>query len=171
MLRAINEAVSKQRKLIKNERMDFFSPQFATCALGTFDYFKGTFQFSYAGHHAILMRRHGVWHPLGRGVGSSLPLGIIGGQAYANSDFELEPDDWFLMYSDALFEIIGKGSKTDQQDLISLLGEIREAQSGVYFQKLLTSLAALNESELYPDDFTLMLLEPRLPEQNINHAS
>jgi len=161
MLQLINDAVSKRYE--GGGSQDELSPQFATCALGTFDYFKGTFQFLYAGHHAILMRRNGIWQPLENGVGANFPLGITNNQIYTYFELKLESDDWFLMCSDAIFEVLSN-PPANQSDLIAQLNNINEVQTEAYFNKLLAYLAGINFNEHYPDDFTLMLLVPRLPE-------
>lgn len=162
ILQALDAAASDRQRQCATRGPDSQRPVFATCGIGTFDHSRGLFRFSYAGHHATLLRRGAEWQALSMGVGDAFPLGVADRQSHTTSELRLESGDWLLMYSDGLLDAFGLGTVPEPRELDSLFGSIRETQPGPYFDRLVARLTQKAEDKSLADDLTVMLLVPQI---------
>ncbi len=84
-----------------------------TVVTATFDRETGEFNYAYAAHPRMLLRRtrEARWQPLGEGL-EGLPLGFIAGETYSQQSVRLDPGDVVMVFSDAMTEV---GSRDGEQ--------------------------------------------------------
>lgn len=77
-----------------------------TVVTGTFDGTTGEFNFAYAAHPRMLLRRarEAKFVPIGEGL-ENLPLGFVTGELYSEQSIRLQPGDMILAFSDGATEV------------------------------------------------------------------
>lgn len=140
---------------------------FATAAAATYNFWDRSWTYAYAGHPNMLIRGRGTWAELSERGASSLPVGILPGTQYFQNSMSLGEEDWILMFSDLLLEIVTPdGNRLGFPGLISLLDSIQEQEVGAFYQALADRLVEINGSDQFSDDLTIILLKHHtLPEQ------
>ena len=109
-----------------------------------------------AGHPPLLHRRGEAVTP--RGAGEQIPLGILRDHMFRNSEFEVDPGDVFVLYTDGIVEARdGSGRPFGTERLAALVGEGPEEPAAL----LVMLRDALFEHQRGPigvDDQTLIVL-------------
>lgn len=109
-----------------------------------------------AGHPPILHRRGETVTP--RGAGEQIPLGILRDYAFRNSEFDVDPGDVFVLYTDGIVETRDRrGRPFGIERLTALIGEGPEQPAAL----LATLRDAVFEHQGGPigvDDQTLIVL-------------
>jgi sigma-B regulation protein RsbU (phosphoserine phosphatase) len=109
-----------------------------------------------AGHPPLLHRRGETVTP--RGAGEQIPLGILRDHVFRNSEFEVDPGDVFVLYTDGIVETRDRnGHPFGTERLAALVGEGPEEPAAL----LVTLRDAVFEHQRGPigvDDQTMILL-------------
>ncbi|HKE46549.1 MAG TPA: PP2C family protein-serine/threonine phosphatase [Rhodanobacteraceae bacterium] len=109
-----------------------------------------------AGHPALLHRRADTVTP--RGAGDQIPLGILRDYAFRNSEFDVEPGDTFVLYTDGVVEARDrKGHQFGAEHLATLIAEGPE-QPATLLGVLRDALLEHQGGPLGVDDQTLIVL-------------
>ncbi len=105
-----------------HERTD--KQTFITCLLARYDFRTRNFRFANAGHCRPLLKRDGLVQYLNAPL-PRFPLGFRADVTYAETDFQLQPGDVVMLYSDGLPEARNpKGTLYDYAGMERLLGDI-----------------------------------------------
>lgn len=108
-----------------HERTD--KQTFITCLLARYDFTTRVFRFANAGHCRPLLKRDGSVQYLNAPL-PRFPLGFRANVTYAETDFQLQPGDVVMLYSDGLPEARNaKGMLYDYPAMERLLGDIDTA--------------------------------------------
>jgi len=133
--------------------------QFATAVVGTFDVAEQSWVYAYAGHPYMLHGSGGSWRELPAHPDSSMPVGIIDGSIYYESQWHLAEGDWLLLYTDGATDMRRpSGGRLGTQGLLDLLRGATESNTGDAFGQLVERLIELNGGDEFEDDLTLVLL-------------
>ncbi len=137
-----------------------------TAAVAAFYRAAGELNFSYAGHHPVLVRRRteAHWSPalLPEDIGASnLPLGVDADLPYEQSTLGLAAGDQLFLYTDGLVEARGPGGELFgnqrlQTVLDALSGEAVDIKQGV-----LNDLLGFVDGPMHHDDVTFMAVSIR----------
>jgi sigma-B regulation protein RsbU (phosphoserine phosphatase) len=109
-----------------------------------------------AGHPPLLHRRGESVMP--RGAGEHIPLGILRDYEFRNSEFEVEPGDVFVLYTDGIVETRDrKGRPFGTEHLAALVGEGPEEPAAL-LAMLRDALFEHQGGPIGVDDQTLIVL-------------
>lgn len=139
-----------------------------TAAVVTFRADGAGAQFSYAGHHPVLVRPEGAahWEPI-QLVGVSngmanLPLGIDLGVRFDQRVVKVRSGDRLFLYTDGVIETPGlDGGLFGERRLRTLLDEVGDKSLYDLKTTVLTTLRQYAGGELTHDDVTLLAMEVR----------
>ncbi len=138
---------------------------FVTCLLVLLDPVSGRLQLANAGHNPPFLRtRQGVEELRAGGLPLGLPAFLVPGAAYEEKDWQVEPGDTLLMYSDGLVEAHDPGG--DMYGYPRLRQYMHEAAGpqAVHGEKFIDTLVCSLHEFTGPDweqedDVTLVVLE------------
>jgi serine phosphatase RsbU (regulator of sigma subunit) len=148
-----------------NEEFTAFNQddRFATALAATFFSSTGSLQLCNAGHPAPLLYRHSAktWENFEAGPDSSkadnIPLGILAGVRYPQTQLNVKPGDMILAYTDGLTEsTVSDGQLLSTNGLLKLVRSLDPSEPNSLLPSL---LARLNEQRTAPlgDDLTVLL--------------
>jgi sigma-B regulation protein RsbU (phosphoserine phosphatase) len=145
-----------------HERTD--KQTFITCLLARYDFTTRIFRFANAGHCRPLLKRDGKVQymnaPLPR-----FPLGFRADVTYAETDFQLQPGDVVMLYSDGLPEARNpKGVLFDYSGMEKLIGDIdTEALSAEQICDVIRQEILTFSNYDLADDMTVVVLKVVYP--------
>jgi serine phosphatase RsbU (regulator of sigma subunit) len=145
-----------------HERTD--KQTFITCLLARYDFKSRVFRFANAGHCRPLLKRDGKVQymnaPLPR-----FPLGFRADVTYAETDFQLQPGDVVMLYSDGLPEARNpKGVLFDYSGMEKLIGDIdTEALSAEQICDVIRQEILTFSNYDLADDMTVVVLKVVYP--------
>lgn len=136
-----------------------------TAAVLTFYQSNSELNFSYAGHAPLLLRRKGKseWRIVGvksNNKPSNLPLGILADTVFDQETARLASGDRIVIYTDGVTEAMNDaGELFGLPRLINVLEQTGDAELSKIKQAVRVAALAFAESNLTPDDFTLIAIE------------
>lgn len=141
---------------------------FATAAAATYNHWDRSFNYAYAGHPYMLIRRNGVWQQLPECCAGP-PIGILHNLTYFQNEVRLNGSDWLFLFSDAILDIKRiDGTRLGFDGLIELLNRIdADASVGEFYQGVIDRLVHANNSARFQDDLTLILLKQQPPAKRL----
>jgi serine phosphatase RsbU (regulator of sigma subunit) len=131
---------------------------FATAVYAVLNVATGRVAYARAGHEApLLVLADGTVTKLNqRGAG----LGLLPGTKYAVGEFDLEPGDSLLLYTDGAVEICNaEGVELGVEGLMRLVGGNRLRGGGNFLARLDEALLAYSNAIRLPDDLTLVCVQ------------
>ncbi len=121
--------------------------------------------FSYAGHHAILIKKPDEtnWRPVYGAVGeglSGLPLGIDDDTCYEQNNVRLESGDRIFLYTDGIVEAMNRqDDQFGEERLLDVLKSTDGQPLPVIRTRVLESLLNHTGNDLSHDDVTFLAIE------------
>ena len=109
-----------------------------------------------AGHPPLLQRRGAVITP--RGAGEQIPLGILRDYQFRNSEFEVEPGDVFVLYTDGIVEARDRDSVEFGLTRLTALAGEGDDEPRALLARLRDAVIAHQGSAVGHDDQTLIVL-------------
>lgn len=141
-----------------HERTD--KQTFITCLLARYDFNSRVFRFANAGHCRPLLKREGAVQYLNAPL-PRFPLGFRADVTYAETDFQLQPGDVVMLYSDGLPEARNpKGALYDYPGMERLLSDIDTASltSEQICEVIRQEILTFSNYDL-ADDMTVVILK------------
>lgn len=139
---------------------------FATAVHAVVNAATGRVTYVRAGHEPPLLIRAdgGVTKLNQRGAG----LGLFPATHYAEGEFDLQPGDSLLLYTDGAVEITdSRGTELGTEGLMRLVGDGCLQGTGKVLARLDEALLAYSNAIRLPDDLTLVCVQrPRVPSQD-----
>jgi serine phosphatase RsbU (regulator of sigma subunit)/anti-sigma regulatory factor (Ser/Thr protein kinase) len=138
---------------------DMPAKMFVTCLYGVLEPASGRFRFANAGHNLPYVRTGGGGTAELRATG--MPLGLLPGIAYEETEGQLEPGETMLLHSDGVAEAHGpQGEMFGFPRLQDVVGA--RSGSGEVIDRVLTDLGRFTGSDWeQEDDITLVALTRR----------
>ena len=129
-----------------------------TLLLADVDIRDGTVRFAQAGHpHPVIQRRDGRVEPAGTG---GLPVGLIPGATFEQSQIALGPGERMLIQSDGITECAAPdGSLLNDEGLMDMLAGMRGTAGSDLLATLMTRLSDYCGHTELTDDISAVLLE------------
>jgi len=117
-------------------------------------------EYSAAGHPFPFVLRNGEVRDLPGKPGLLLALPFLLGGGYERREFELEPGDRLLLFTDGLYEVEvdEAGAQLGRVGLVALFDEVMRADEHDPLAELLHRIAAVDIAEHADDDRTALLL-------------
>lgn len=137
---------------------DLETEHYFTIVLADVDLVSGRVVLAQAGHpHPAIQRADGAVEFVGRG---GLPVGLIDGATFEQSEAILSPGDRLLIHSDGITECTDPGgAMLDDDGLARLMGELRQTRGPAFLESLLWKLADHAGDDSFSDDISAVLLE------------
>ncbi len=134
--------------------------QYFTMAYADVDLSTGQVRLAQAGHpHPMILRAGGATERVGQG---GLPIGLIPGASYEDTQFRLRPGDRLFLMSDGVTECPGQnGFDLGEDGLARLLSRLTDMPSPALMEALVWDLAAHAGTERFPDDVSGLILDYR----------
>jgi phosphoserine phosphatase RsbU/P len=136
------------------------SPMLTTAFYAVADCRTGKLRFANAGHpKPLLIRRAtGGIQPLVNAAGRSQPaLGLFEEPPYATSEFQLEPGDFLMLFTDGLYEVQGQNEELYSQERLVLdLRHLLDRPSQGLFDELLQVVRNFALNGEFDDDVCLV---------------
>lgn len=128
---------------------------FATAVCGVFDVVRHRLRIASAGGPPILA--FGADGAVRELKATGLPFGIISDAEYNEVEFQCEPGDTLLVFSDGAFEIQGKdGEMLGTEGLIEILRQLDYPRAGLQLRELQEALLRYSVGIRIEDDVTLI---------------
>ena len=134
--------------------------EYFTVVYAIADLQRGAVRMVQAGHpHPLLIRTNGEMEFIG---GGGVPIGLIPGVEYQEVDFQMEPGDRLLLYTDGFTEArLKSGEMLEEEGLLRLVAAALPAGSGPEFMNDLywRLTAEMEDPERMDDDVSATLFE------------
>lgn len=139
---------------------DLETEHYFTIALADVELASGRVVLAQAGHpHPAVQRAGGRVEFIGSG---GLPVGLIDGATFDQSEVYLSPGDRLLIHSDGITECADPGgAMLDDEGLARLMGELKQTRGPAFLESLLWRLADHSGDDGFADDISAVLLEIR----------
>jgi len=116
-----------------------------------------TLSFLSAGHPPLLHRRRGEVIALGEG--DQIPLGVLRDHEYRNNVYNVQSDDWFVLYTDGIVEARdAHGQQFGIEQLRELVATAPVDSARTLCRKLVDAVQAHQGGTVGADDQTLLVL-------------
>jgi sigma-B regulation protein RsbU (phosphoserine phosphatase) len=139
---------------------DIQAEQYFTMAYAEIDIRTGHVLLTQAGHpHPMVMRKDGTMETVGQG---GLPIGLIPGAVYDDSELVLTPGDRLFLMSDGITECPGAtGPDLGEEGLARLLLRLTNLESPALLEALVWELVEFAGTEQFSDDVSGVILDYR----------
>lgn len=129
-----------------------------TMILADVDLDSGRVTLVQAGHpHPALQRADGTVELVGKG---GLPVGLIPGAEYEQTDIEMVAGDRLMIYSDGVVECVDPdGNLLDDDGLRQILADLRQTRGLACLESVIWKLSAFAHDQEFSDDVSAVLLE------------
>ncbi len=129
-----------------------------TMILADVDLDSGRVTLVQAGHpHPALQRADGTVELVGKG---GLPVGLIAGAEYEQTDIEMVAGDRLMIYSDGVVECVDPdGNLLDDDGLRQILADLRQTRGLACLESVIWKLSAFAHDQEFSDDVSAVLLE------------
>lgn len=134
--------------------------QYFTMVYAEIDLRTGQVLLTQAGHpHPMVLRKNGALETVGEG---GLPIGLIPGADYDDSELLLAPGDRLFLMSDGITECSGTaGVDLGEDGLASMLLRLADLESPALLEALVWDLVAFAGTEQFNDDVSGVILDYR----------
>ncbi len=131
--------------------------QYFTMAYAELDLETGVARLAQAGHpHPVLLRADGGVERVGAG---GLPVGLISGAGYEDTQVTLRPGDRLFLMSDGITECPGKGgAELGEDGLAQMLARLADLDGPALLESLVWDLARHAGTDRLPDDVSGLIL-------------
>ncbi len=157
---AVRQPAETLKRLNEIFLSDLETEHYFTIALADVDLASGRVVLAQAGHpHPAVQRACGRVEFIGEG---GLPVGLIDGATFDQSEVTLAPGDRLLIHSDGITECAAPGgAMLDDDGLARLMGELKQTRGPAFLETLLWKLADHAGDDGFADDISAILLEIR----------
>jgi sigma-B regulation protein RsbU (phosphoserine phosphatase) len=134
--------------------------QYFTMAYAEIDLRSGKAVLTQAGHpHPMVLRKDGALEVIGEG---GLPIGLIPGATYLDSDLVLAPGDRLFLMSDGMTECAGTaGEDLGEEGLGRMVQRLADLDSPAMLEGLIWDLAEFSGTDQFSDDVSGVILDYR----------